>query len=224
MNDYTINIRSIQHYMYCQRRFALLEINNDWAENAFVVKANIQHQHVHDGSHSFSDSKKIVRSDITIYNDAPEYDIFGKTDCIEFVRSKEGCVIDGYEGFFRVNIIEYKPKAPKENDFNETDAIQVFAQKICADSIWNCNSDAYIYYADIRKRVKLPFDTDYEKYNNMLIKYLSEMRNILDNKIIPMKKKGQKCSGCSLSDICFPRDNKYSVREIVMSQKGVDAE
>ena len=58
----------------------------------------------------------------------------------------------------------------------------------------------------------------------MLIKYLSEMRNILDNKIIPMKKKGQKCSGCSLSDICFPRDNKYSVREIVMSQKGVDAE
>ena len=28
-----INIRTIQHYMYCPRRFGLLEIENAWAEN-----------------------------------------------------------------------------------------------------------------------------------------------------------------------------------------------
>ena len=39
--EQTINIRAIQHYMYCPRRFALLELNCDWAENAFVVKANL---------------------------------------------------------------------------------------------------------------------------------------------------------------------------------------
>ncbi|SEH38315.1 hypothetical protein SAMN02910265_00223 [Ruminococcus flavefaciens] len=38
MSDSTINIRTIQHYMYCPRRFALLEVNSDWAENAFIVK------------------------------------------------------------------------------------------------------------------------------------------------------------------------------------------
>lgn len=32
MNDKTINIRCIQHYMYCPRRFALLELNDDWQE------------------------------------------------------------------------------------------------------------------------------------------------------------------------------------------------
>ena len=32
MNDNTINIRQIQHYMYCLRRFALLELNDDWSE------------------------------------------------------------------------------------------------------------------------------------------------------------------------------------------------
>ena len=47
--DVTINIRDIQHYMYCPRRFALLEVNDDWAENAFVVKANLLHENVHSG-------------------------------------------------------------------------------------------------------------------------------------------------------------------------------
>ena len=50
----TIRLRSIQHYMYCPRRYALMALNRDWNENAFVVRANLLHEHVHDGSHSFS--------------------------------------------------------------------------------------------------------------------------------------------------------------------------
>lgn len=222
MNDTSVNIRDIQHFLYCPRRYALLKINDDWAENYFVVKANLIHQHVHDGSHSFSDGRKIVRSDVSVYNDLPEYDIFGITDCIEFVRDKSGTDIIGMDGKFRVNIIEYKPKAPKGCEFNETDAIQVFAQKICADNIWNCSSDAYIYYSDIRKRIRLPFDTEYEKYDDMLKKLLSEIRQTLDKREIPPRKKGQKCSGCSMADICFPKDKKYCVRDIIFSQKGAD--
>lgn len=132
--------------------------------------------------------------------------------------------ISGYDGFFNVRIVEYKPKAPKGIDFNETDAIQVFAQKICADSIWNCNSEAYIYYSDTRKRVRLPFDTEYEKYDTMLKNLLFEMRKVINSKIIPPRKKGQKCSGCSMADICFSKEKKYSVRDIVMSQKGAESE
>ena len=159
MNDRTINIRNIQHFLYCPRRYALLELNSDWAENAFVVKADILHQHVHDGSHSFSDSKKIVRSNIAIYNDLPQYDLYGMTDCVEFVRSSQGVSIPGCSGKYAVRLVEYKPKAPKDGGFRETDAIQVFAQKVCADFVWHCSSEAYLYYADTKKRVRLPFDS-----------------------------------------------------------------
>ena len=144
------------------------------------------------------------------------------TDCIEFVRSKEGVELDGHEGRFKVRIIEYKPKAPKNEPFNETDAIQVFAQKICADSVWDTDCEAYIYYSDTRKRVELPFDSEYEKYDKMLKELLCEMRKVLDEKKIPLRKKTQKCSGCSMTDICFPKAKKYCVRDIVMSQKGAD--
>jgi len=56
--DVTINIRDIQHYMYCPRRFALLEVNDDWAENAFVVKANLLHENVHSGERNFENKRR----------------------------------------------------------------------------------------------------------------------------------------------------------------------
>lgn len=217
-----MNIRMIQHYMYCPRRFALLEINQDWMENAFVVHANLMHEHVHDGSHHFSDSKKVVRSAVDVYNDLPEYDLYGVTDCVEFVRDKNGVEINGLADTYKVRIIEYKPKAPKDTAFHKTDAIQVFAQKICADFIWKCNSEAFLYYADTRKRIALPFDEEYETYNTMLKKYIGEMNAIVESHTIPPRKKEQKCSGCSLADLCFPKEKKYSVRDMVMSMKGAE--
>ena len=218
----TITLRSIQHYMYCPRRYALLELNRDWSENAFVVKANLLHEHVHDGSHSFSDSKKIVRSDVAVFRDDPDYDLSGVLDCVEFVRSKEGVPITGLDGKFKVRIIEYKPKAPDTEPFHETDAIQVYAQKLCADSVWNTDCECYLYYSDIRRRVKLPFDTDKERYDALLNELLGGMRSIISSGRIPARKKGQKCSGCSVADLCFPKERKYSVRDEIMLQRKVD--
>lgn len=222
MTDDTINIRSVQHFLYCPRRFALTELNLDWSENAFVAKANILHENVHDGSHKFSDSKKVVRSDICVFNDEPQYNLYGITDCIEFIRDSRGVEIVGLDGRYKVRIVEYKPKMPKDNTFSETDAIQVFAQKICADYVWNCNSDAFIYYADKKKRIPLPFGEKalFDKYDVLLKSLLSQMRVILESKVIPPRKKGQKCSGCSLSDICFPKSSDKSIKEYIMAMKG----
>ena len=216
-DDYTISIRDIQHYQYCPRRFALLKLNCDWAENASVVKANLLHEHVHDGSHNFSDSKKVVRSDISVYHDAPEYDLYGVPDCIEFLRSAEGVSIPLLDGTYQVQVVEYKPRAPKDALFHEADAIQVFAQKICADYVWHCSSSAYIYYADIRKRVRLPFDTEYEAYDRLLRELLTQMRSVLTSHRIPPRKKGQHCSGCSVSELCFPKAQHGTIREKILA-------
>lgn len=214
-----MNIRMIQHYMYCPRRFALLEINRDWLENAFVVKGDLIHEHVHDGSHNFSDSKKTVRSAVDIYNDLPEYDLYGIADCVEFIKNESGVPINGLSGRYKVRLVEYKPTAPKGEPFRETDAIQVFAQKVCADYTWKCSSEAFLYYADTRKRVALPFDKEYEKYNALLKKYISEMNDIIESHKIPQRRRGQKCSGCSVADLCFPKESKYNVKAMVMSMK-----
>lgn len=219
MTDLTVNIRSIQHYMYCPRRYGLLELNKDWGENYFVANADILHEHVHDKSHNFTDSKKIVRSAVALYNDVDEYDLYGVADCIEFIRSDTGVEIGELCGKYNVKIVEYKPSSPRGTPFRDTDAIQVFAQKICADYIWGCDSEAFLYYSDTRKRVALPFSEEFEKYDTLLKKLLSEMREVMSKNQIPPRRRGQKCSGCSVKDVCFPKDKRFCVREEIMSMK-----
>ena len=211
----TINIRSIQHFMYCQRRWGLLEINNDWAENVQVVKANLMHERVHSGEHDYSSSSKKVKSALSVYND--ELDIFGIVDCVEFIKDDEGIFIDDFDDRYKVKIIEYKPTKPKYDDFWESDAIQVFAQKLCVDYVFNSDSEAYIYYSDIRKRIQLPFSEKYDMYMKQVNEYLSSMRYYLSINEIPQIRKGQKCSGCSMSDICMPKSGISDTRKQIFS-------
>ena len=91
---------------------------------------------------------------------------------------------------------------------------------MCADFVWGCDSEAYIYYSDTRKRMKLPFDTEYEKYDAKIKQLLGEMRTLISQEKIPERKRSQKCSGCSIADICFPKTAAYSVRDMIMSMKG----
>ena len=65
----TVNIRDIRHYMYCPRRFALLNVNNDWQENAYVVLANIMHENVNSGKHKVISTNKYELSNIYLYED-----------------------------------------------------------------------------------------------------------------------------------------------------------
>lgn len=213
MPEKPVSVRSVQHYMYCPRRFALLELNQDWAENASVVKANILHETVHSDKPRYLPNGVIAENSVTVWND--EYSLLGVCDCVEFVPDKNGTEIAGHDGLYRVRIVEHKPTAPKNEPFHESDAIQVYAQKLCADSVWSCDSEAYIYYASTRKRVRLPFDTEREHYHGMLVQYLSEMKQITDTHMIPPCRKGQVCSNCSLQNYCFPKEKNTVVREMI---------
>mgnify|MGYP007022611170 CR=1 FL=1 len=87
-----IAIRSIQHYIYCPHRWGLIEVGRVWSENAFVVKANIMHKRVHDNENSYVPQKgKKVHTAVKVYNDKPEYGIYGVTDCIETDEKNNIC-------------------------------------------------------------------------------------------------------------------------------------
>lgn len=206
----SVNIRAIQHFLYCPRRFGLLEINGDWAENASVVRANIIHEHVHSGDRGACRNGYSMTA-VTLYND--ELDIYGVSDCIEFSPDKNGDYTGDDGRKYKVTLVEYKPTRPKDGEISLPDAVQVFAQKLCADKVFGCDCAGVIYYDDVRKRTVLPFDSEYDKYNDIVMNLVSQMRDILESGVIPQRKKGQKCSGCSLENVCMPKSESYSVRE-----------
>ena len=61
-----------------------------------------------------------------------------------------------------------------------------------------------IYYADVKKRIILPLKENYREYDIRLKNILAEMRRNLADGHIPGIRKGQKCSGCSMKDLCMP--------------------
>lgn len=205
-----ITIRSIQHYMYCPHRWGLLEIDRAWAENVFVTRANLMHNRVHDPEQNHVLRGRKVFTSVPVYNDREPYNLYGVTDCIELTRDEQGTTIGESEEKYKVCIVEYKPTKPKSGDFYEEDLIQVFAQKICVDFVFGCDCDGIIYYGDVKKKVSLPLKANYEQYDSLLRNLLKDMRNHLEQGKIPSIKKGQKCSGCSMKDLCMPSSSRQT--------------
>lgn len=208
MSTVEISIRSIQHYLYCPHRWGLLEIDRAWAENVFVTKANIMHERVHNPDNNYKSRGKQVFTSVPVYHDLIPYCLYGITDCIEMTESEEGVSINNSKEKYQICIVEYKPTKPKNVDFREDDMMQVFAQKICVDYVFGCNSEAVIYYADVKRRVRLPFKEKYETCDERLKEILVQMRNYLEMGKIPSIPAKQNCSGCSMKDLCMPSRKK----------------
>lgn len=184
----SVTIRSLQHFLYCPHRWGLMEIDRAWTENYFVVKANAVHERVHSGE-SYTARGGKTFTDVEIWNDT--FGIVGKLDCVEY-RGKKPV------------IVEYKPSKPKDGVIRHEDAMQLFAQKLCLDQILHTDCGTEIYYSDVKKRFSVNFSDERDSWLNELTELLSEMRRCLQSGIIPPVRKKQKCSGCSMKDLCMP--------------------
>lgn len=204
MRHMEITIRSIQHYMYCPHRWGLMEIDRAWAENFFVTKANLMHNRVHDPKQNYSSRGKKIYTSVPVYNDLEQYGLYGVTDCLELTKDAKGVSVESSDDKYNICIVEYKPAKPKKKEYHEEDLMQVFAQKICVDYVFGCDCSAVLYYADVKKRIPLPVQENFKEYDEMLCQLLREMRDCLNCGVIPAIRKGQKCSGCSMKDLCMP--------------------
>ena len=191
-----VNIRSLQHYLYCPHRWGLLEIEQAWAENYFVVKANIAHERVHSGDDRRIGGKRVFNS-VKVWND--EYGLFGVLDSLE---EKDGAY----------TIVEYKPSKPDACDIRTDDAIQLYAQKKCVDRVFNCDCKTQIYYTKEKQKVTVSFADTGDFYDELLRSTLDKIRSLREKGIIPQVPEKQNCSGCSMKDLCIPSAFKKTSR------------
>ena len=175
-----------------------MEIDRAWAENYFVTKANLMHERVHSPDNYHTLRGKKIYTSVPVYIDDREYNLYGIVDCLELTESN----------MFR--IVEYKPSKPKNADYRDEDIMQLFAQKICVDYVFNCDSQAELYYGDVKKRYEPDLRENYGKYAKKLKAVLREMRRYTERGEVPEIKKGQKCSGCSMRDLCMPKVRRYT--------------
>lgn len=199
-DDYLM-LSGIQHYYFCKRQWALIHVEQQWAENQSTMEGNYLHEKA---DMPFLKEK---RKDFLISRAVPvssrTLGFSGIIDVIEFRKSVNGIKLDRREGTWLAEVVEYKHGKEKSD---ERDIVQLCAQVICLEEKWGVRlNKSYLYYFKTNKRIRVSIT---DALRNKVICISNDMHALYDQRKIPPAQFFKNCSLCSLYDICMPRLTK----------------
>ena len=195
--DYLM-LSGLQHFAYCRRQWALIHIEQQWAENERTVDGQIFHAVAHDKG------RIEKRGDLLITRGLPiksaQLGMSGICDVVEFHKSAEGVSLASYEGLWQPYPVEYKKGLPK---LNEADELQLCGQAICLEEMLLCRiPGGSLFYGENRRREPVEFT---EELRGKVYDMAKEMHVLWDKGYTPRVKPQKGCNACSLKEICVPR-------------------
>lgn len=195
--DY-LQLSGLQHFSFCRRQWALIHIEQLWAENLRTVEGDLLHEKVHDPAASGMRKGSFVSRGMPVFSRT--LGISGECDAVEFQRAAAGVTLHGREGKYRVYPIEYKRGEPKECD---ADLLQLTAQAMCLEEMLVCEiSEGALFYAKTRRRQVVVFTTELRE---KVVAAFAEMHRYYREGRIPQAKPSKSCNACSLKELCLPR-------------------
>lgn len=198
--DYLM-ISGIQHFQFCRRQWALIHIEQQWAENVHTVTGELMHKKVHDPN--LTENRKDVLITRALPVSSRTLGASGECDVVEFHRSEDGVRLYGHRGLYRIYPIEYKKGKPKISD---EDILQLAAQTICLEEMFSTViSEAAIFYGETRRRERIEMADD---LRDRVRDIFQEMHQYYERRYTPKVKWSKACNGCSLKDICLPKLGK----------------
>ncbi|AKA48837.1 CRISPR-associated protein Cas4 [uncultured archaeon] len=195
-------LSGIQHIAFCERQFALIHLERQWAENSLTVQGRHVHEHADDPFEN--DTRGDLRITRSVPVESVRLGLRGIADVVEYTRdddlpANESLHISGKNGKWGVSPIEYKRGRPKPNDADE---VQLCAQAICLEEMLKISiKNGYLYYNSIKRRVKVDFDDNLRSRVELLSRRMHEM---IGNGVVPRAIKKSYCNSCSLYDVCQP--------------------
>lgn len=212
-------LSGLQHMMYCPRQWALIHLEDIWAENRWTAEGRLLHEKADSNEVEVRPGIRIVRG---LYIQSLRLGLSGRTDVVEFhqvVDSDALCQLNhsdedvdassrpaavglpGVKGVWHVWPVEYKRGKPKKDN---TDAVQVCAQALCLEEMLDVSIPAgALYYGTNRRRTEVAFDAELRGQTEALA---GEMRRLYEARITPvMPYEAKRCDKCSLYERCMPK-------------------
>lgn len=198
--DYLM-ISGIQHFQFCRRQWALIHIEQQWAENVHTVTGELMHKKVHDPY--LTENRKDVLVTRALPVSSRTLGASGECDVVEFHKSEDGVHLHGHRGLYSIYPIEYKKGKPK---ISEEDILQLTAQTICLEEMFSTViSEGAIFYGEIRRRERIEITDD---LRNRVRDMFKEMHQYYERRYTPKVRWSKSCNACSLKDICLPKLGK----------------
>ena len=201
--DEPLLLSGIQHFAFCRRQWALIYIEQQWADNVRTVDGQLFHRRAHDGESMESRGDVLIARGLRIAS--KRLGVTGACDVVEFHRDPNGIELHGREGRWTVYPVEYKRGQPKEGD---EDRLQLCGQAICLEEMLACRiPEGSLFYGETRRRERVVFD---DELRVKVSELLQQMRQHYDRGYTPSATPGKKCNACSMKDICLPKLKKLS--------------
>lgn len=199
-DDYLM-LSGLQHFAYCRRQWALIHIEQQWAENERTIDGHLFHKKAHDASAIEKRGSLIITRGLPVKSST--LGISGICDVVEFQSAEDGITLFSYEGRWQPYPVEYKKGEPKTNNADE---LQLCAQAMCLEEMLLCDIPCgSLFYGKDRRRTRVEFT---EELRNQVKEMLQEMHDLWKKGYTPKVKAHKGCNACSLKDICVPKLEK----------------
>lgn len=187
--DELLPLSALQHLLFCERRCALVHIEQVWSENRFTAEGRILHERVDGGE---CQTRNNVRIERAVALRSLRLGLSGKADVVEFHRDEAGD--------WRPYPVEYKRGKPKAANW---DQVQLCAQALCLEEMLACRvPEGALFYGKNRRRQVVRFD---DLLRRQTEEACSRLRALVRSGITPPGRYEKKCESCSLMNLCMPK-------------------
>lgn len=199
--DDFLMLSGLEHFAFCRRQWALIHIEQQWAENSRTVEGAILHEKAHNPELREKRKDLIIVRGVKVFS--ANLGISGACDVLEFHRSEAGIPLQGYDGLWQPYPVEYKRGSPAAGEGN---AFQLCAQAMCLEEMLCCDiAEGALFYGETRRRENICFT---EELRQRVKDCLKEMHDYYRKGYTPKVKTGKMCNACSLKEICVPKLTK----------------
>ncbi len=193
-----MQLSGLQHFKFCRRQWALIHIENQWAENYRTTDGAILHERAHDNELSESRADLLITRDMRIFSSS--LGVSGACDVLEFHRGLSGIPLRSRDGLWQPYPVEYKRGRPKQDT---ADTLQLCAQAMCLEEMLCCEIPiGALYYGEVRRRTELMFTPELRQEVQTLI---TQMHELYEKGRTPKVRPSKSCNACSLKELCLPK-------------------
>jgi len=204
-----VPLSALQHLLYCERQCALIHVERVWVENRYTAEGRLLHERSDAGGTESRGEVRIARG-LGLRN--ARLGLVGRADVVELHRvadegSAAGAELPGVEGRWRPVPVEYKRGRPKDR---RCDEVQLCAQALCLEEMLGVEiSEGALFYGKTRRRARVVFD---EALREETERAAARVREIVEAGEVPPPVADERCTRCSLVEICLPFAPRHSAK------------
>ena len=186
--DDALPLSGLQHLAFCPRQWALIHLEQAWAENRLTAEGRLLHERADLPGQSRRHDLRTVRG---LMLESRRLRLTGRADVVEFRP----------EPF----PVEYKRGKRKPTD---CDLVQLCAQALCLEEMLGVAVPrGAIFYGEPRRRIDVELTQELRTRTELLA---ATMHRLYAAHHTPAAQLGKHCERCSLIDICLPQATAHS--------------